>query len=172
MRVAAAILVISIAGMLMLNAMPASSSYVQSKTYKLIGDGYISATAKITCWQYGEAPAKVDIRIDVLKAFHSKGKNQLSAYIIDIAKNGPESYIKIGNTVMPKDKYDYARFAQQFSAEEFPAAGSSKPCPIGSNGRIVVVIGTSPPLDSHTLSRGAVDIIASTTAGTAEKGLL
>ena len=168
----AAVLMISLLAMLMLNTIPASSSYVQSKTYKLIGDGYISSTAKITCWQYGEAPAKVDIRIDVLKAFHSKGKNQLSAYIIDLTKNGPESYIKIGNNVMPKDKYDYARFAQQFSAKEFPATGGSKACPIGSIGRIVVVMGTSPPLDSHTLSRGAVDIIAATTTGTAEKGLL
>jgi len=101
-------LLLSSALFLMLNALPAeSASYTVDKTYELIGDGYITGTAKIACWQYGDEGAKVDIRIDVVKVFHSKGKNELSAYIIDVAKNGPESYIKIGNNVIPKDKYDY-----------------------------------------------------------------
>ncbi len=160
MKFVAFVLMISLSAMLMLNAIPASSGYDQSMTYKLIGDGYITGTAEVTCWQYGEEPAKVDIRIDVLKAFHSKGKNELSAYIIDLAKNGPESYIKIGNNVIPKDKYDYARFTQQFGAENFPASDDAKACPIDSVGRIVIVVGTSPPSDSDTLSEGAVDIIA------------
>ncbi len=162
MNRAIALAAISFAAVLMLSvaAIPASSTYDLNKTYKLVGDGYITGTAKVTCWQYGEAEAKVDIRIDVLKVFHSKGKNELSAYIIDLTKNGPESYIKIGNNVIPKDKYDYARFAQEFGAEDFPAADDAKPCPIDSVGRIVVVVGTSPPSDSDTLNEGAVDIIA------------
>jgi hypothetical protein len=153
---------ISFAVVLMLSvaAIPASSTYDLNKTYKLVGDGYITGTAKVTCWQYGETEAKVDIRIDVLKVFHSKGKNELSAYVIDLTKNGPESYIKIGNNVMPKDKYDYVRFTQQFSAEDFPAADDTKACPIDSVGRVVVVVGTSAPSDSDTLNEGAVDIIA------------
>ncbi|MGH9933923.1 MAG: hypothetical protein ACRD3Z_02280, partial [Nitrososphaerales archaeon] len=98
--------------------------------------------------------------IDILKVFHSKGKNELSAYIIDLTKNGPESFIKIGNNVIPKDKYDYARFTQQFDAEDFPASDDAKACPIDSVGRIVVVVGTSPPSDSDTLNEGTVDIVA------------
>ncbi len=160
MKVVASVLMISLSAMLLLNAVPASSGYDLSMTYKLIGDGYVTATAEVTCWQYGDEPARVDIRVDVLKAFHSKGKNELSAHIIDVTKNGPESYMKIGNNVIPKDKYDYARFSQQFGAEDFPATGDDKSCPIDSVGRIVVVVGTSPPSDSDTLSEGTVDIIA------------
>jgi len=162
MNRAIALAAISVAVVLMLSvaAIPAFSSYTLDKTYELSGDGYITGTAKIACWQYGQAPAQVDIRVDVVKVFHSKGKNELSAYIVDVTKNGPESYIKIGNNVIPKDKYDYARFTQQFDAEDFPAADDGKPCPIDSVGRVVVVVGTSPPSDSDTLSKGIVDIIA------------
>ena len=170
MKRTTAILVISFAVVLMLNAMPASYGYVQQKTYKLVGDAYITGTAKITCWQHGRAEPKVDIRVDVVKAFRAKGAKLLSAYIID-HKNGPESYLQIGKSIFPKDKYDYARFAQQFTGKQFTAKDGNA-CPISSIGRIVVVVGTSPPLDSHTLSRGAIDIIAATTAGTAENGLL
>jgi hypothetical protein len=159
-KVVASVLMMSLVAMMMLNAIPASSGYDESMTYKLIGDGYITGTAEVTCWQYGDEPAKVDIRIDVLKVFHSKGKNELSAYIVDVTKNGPESYMKIGNNVIPKDKYDYARFSQQFDEEDFPATGDGKSCPIDSVGRIVVVVGTSPPSDNDTLNEGAVDIIA------------
>lgn len=156
----AAILVVSFAIVLMLNAMPASYGYVQEKTYKLAGDGYIQARAKITCWQHGKDEPKVDIKVDVAKAFRAKGGKLLSAYIIDLAKNGPESYLQIGKPKSPKDEYDYVGFSQLFTAKDFPAVDSGKACPIDSIGRIVVVVGTSPPSDSDTLSHGAVDIIA------------
>ncbi len=172
MKRIASILVISLAVVLMLNAIPAAYGYVSSKTYKLVADGYVSGTARITCWQYGKDVAKVDIRIDVMKAFHGKGRKMLSAYIIDFAKNGPESYLPIGKPMFPKDKYDYARFSAQFTAKQFPAVDGANPCPIGSIGRLVVVTGTSPPLDSHTLSQGTVDIVAATTKDIAQKGLL
>jgi len=167
-----AILVISFAIVLMLNAIPASYGYVQQKTYKLLGDGYIQARAKITCWQYGKDEQKIDIRVDILKAFRAKGGKLLSAYIIDLVKNGPEKYIQIGKPVFPKDKYDYAGFSGQFTTKQFPAVEGSNACPIGSTGRIVVVVGTSPPADSHTLSQGAVNIIAATTTDTAKNGSL
>ncbi len=156
----AAILVISFAIVLMLNAMPASYGDVQEKTYKLAGDGYIQARAKITCWQHGKDEPKVDIKVDVAKAFHAKGGKLLSAYIIDLAKNGPESYLQIGKPKFAKDEYDYVGFSQLFTAKDFPAVDGGKACPIDSIGRIVVVVGTSPPSDSDTLSHGAVDIIA------------
>jgi len=160
MKRTATILMISFAIALMLNAIPVSYGYVQEKTYKMNGDGYIQGKAKINCWQYtGDIP-KVDIRVDVLKAFHAKGRNLLSAYIIDLAKNGPESYLQIGKAKFSNDKYDYVGFSQQFTGKDFPAAGDAIACPIDSIGRIVVVIGTSPPSDSDTLSKGAVDIIA------------
>jgi hypothetical protein len=171
-EIIASVLVISLATVLLLNAIPAAYGYVSSKTYKLFADGYVSSTARITCWQHGKGEAKVDIRIDVMKAFHGKGRKILSAYVIDVSKNGPESYLPIGKPMFPKDKYDYARFSAQFSAKQFPAMDGSKPCPIDSIGRLVVVTGTTPPLDSHTLSQGTVDIVAATTKDIAQKGLL
>jgi hypothetical protein len=156
----------------MLNAMPASYAYVEQKSYKLPGDGNINGAARITCWKYGNEEVKVDIRVDVRNAFHSKGRGLLSAYIIDVDKNGPESYLQIGKAAFPNNKYDYAIFTQQFTAKQFPAAKGDVPCPIGSTGRIVIVMGTSPPKDSYTLSKGVIDIIAATTAGTAKDGLL
>jgi len=175
-QVTVAILVISFTIMLMLNTTPASYGYVQEKTYKLLGDAFIQSRAKITCWQHGNDTPKADIRVDVLNAFHAKGKNLLSAYIIDITKNGPGSYLQIDKVKFSTDQYDYVGFSQQFTDKEFPASEDAKPCPIDSVGRIVVVVGTSPPSDSDTLSAGAVDIIAevalstSSTTSQAEAG--
>ena len=164
-----AILVISFAVLLMLNAVPASYGYVQEKTYKLVGDGYIQGRAKITCWQHGNDEPKVDIKVDVMKAFHAKGRNLLSAYIIDLAKNGPESYLQIDKAKFSNDKYDYVGFSQQFTEKDFPAVDGANACPIDSIGRIVAVIGTSPPSDSDTLSDGTVDIIAEVALSTSNK---
>jgi hypothetical protein len=144
----------------MFNIVPATSGYQQEKSYKLAGDGYIQGRAKIACWQYGDDPPKVDVKVDILKAFHAKGRNLLSAYIIDIAKNGPGSYLQIDKPKLANDKYDYAGFSQEFTDKDFPAVNGAKACPIDSIGRIVVVVGTLPPSDSDTLSDGAVDIIA------------
>ena len=179
MKRTAAILVMFFAIVLMLNTVTASYSYVgkyaENKTYKLVGDGGIYGTAKITCWQYDKGDAKVHTRVDVLKAYHFKGNKILSAWIIDLEKNGPESYIQIdkpkrggtgggGN----RSAYDYVGFSQQFSEKDFPAPDDVKPCPIDSVGRIVVVVGTSPPKDSDTLSKGTVDVIAEAALSTSD----
>jgi hypothetical protein len=169
MKLAAAITAVSVI-MLMIGTMPVSYGYVEQKTYKLFTDGYISARAKITCWQYGNDEGKISVSVDIVKAFHAKGRNIFSAYIIDLDKNGPEHYLQIGKSALPRERYDYAGFSQQFIAKDF--SDGKEWCPISSTGRIVVVVGTSPPSDSDTLSRGAVDIIAATTTGTAQKGSL
>ncbi|MFQ5969940.1 MAG: hypothetical protein ACE5J2_05555 [Nitrososphaerales archaeon] len=153
-----AILVIS--SVLMLNIIPASSDYSEEKSYNLAGDAYIDGRAKIACWQYGTDEPKVHIKIDIVKAFRAKGGKLLSAYIIDLAKNGPESYLQIGKPKFPYDKYDYTGFSQLFTGKDFPPVDGAKACPIDSIGRIVVVVGTSSPSDSDTLSQGDVDIIA------------
>lgn len=143
----------------------------QDKTHKLAGDGYIQGRAKITCWEYGDGP-KVHIKIDVTKALHMKGNNLMSAFIVDMTKNGANSYIEIGHTVAPSKKSDYIAFKGDFDSSDFPATAKNDSCPIGDVGRIVVVIGTSQPSDNDTLSKGIVDIISASTSGTTEKGVL
>lgn len=115
------------------------------------------------------------MRVDVTKAFHLKGANLISAYIVDLTKNGAESYIEIGKPVSAKEEYDYVAFAGNFDAKDFPSAAAATDndaCPLGDVGRIVVVVGTSFPSDDDTLSEGTIDIIAASTPGTTETGVL
>jgi len=146
------------------------NKYVIEKTYKLFGDGYIYGNAKITCWRYSEGNENVYVKINLLKVYNAKGSVVTSAYIIDVEKNGSDSYLQIGEPESPT-QYNYVRFSQKFAGKDFPTT-TGKPCPVDSMGRIVVVVGTKPPVDSDTLSSGSVDIIASTTKGTAQKGSL
>ncbi len=145
--------------------------YYQDKVHKLVGDGYIGGVAKITCWDYGDGH-RIHIKILVTKVYHLKGGNLISAYIVDATKNGADSYIEIGHPVFTYKKHDYAVFISYFDRNDFPSTADNDSCPIDDVGRIVVVVGTSPPSDEDTLSKGSVDIIAATTAGAAKTGIL
>ncbi|MEE8132982.1 MAG: hypothetical protein V3T40_05350, partial [Nitrososphaerales archaeon] len=144
----------------------------QEKTHTLSTDGGIIGITKITCWGYGQEGQKIQIRIDLYHGYHNKGKNLMSAFIADLTKNGPNSYIEIGHARIPHVDYDYVAFTGLFDSKHFPATPNNNPCPIGDVGRIVVVIGTSPPSDEDTLSEGGVDIVAASTSGTTETGVL
>ncbi|MFQ5940613.1 MAG: hypothetical protein ACE5KA_02800, partial [Nitrososphaerales archaeon] len=163
---------ISINGQVNPAVVPSQEGPLQEKTHKLLGDGYIGAIAKITCWEYGQEGMNISIRIDVFDAFRNKGRNLISAFIVDLTKNGPNSYIEIGHAVIPHEGYDYVAFSGLFDSKDFPSTTSNDPCPIGDVGRLVVVVGTSPPSDDDTLSEGSVDIIAASTSGTTETGEL
>lgn len=166
-----AVLLIAIVTILLNPVLLSYGGTFQEKTYKLVGDGYIQGRAKITCWEYGDGP-KIYIKIDVVKAVHMKGNNLMSAFIVDVTKNGANSYIEIGHAVAPREKSDYIAFKGDFDSSDFPATAKNDPCPIGDAGRIVVVIGKSQPSDNDTLSKGTVDIISASTDGTAKKGIL
>ncbi len=272
---------------LLVNPLLVSYGAVQDKTYKLPADGYIQGSARMTCVDQDGEP-EIHVRVDITKAFHLKGPRLMSAFIVDLTKNGPESYIQIGKPQVPIKEYDYIAFSGSFDSKNFqpeeseleeksagtvgansmrvfvntdkkeydvgesavvffafidaddnfidpdsinasfngmpiddllerkkagsftymtsplqqghsqimvspskagfdretgtvtiatkgsvnlaPAADTGF-CPIGHMGRIVVVVGTSPPSDGDTLSKGDVDIIAATTSGTAETGV-
>jgi hypothetical protein len=143
---------------LLLNPVLLSYGSSQVKTYELLGEGYIQAVAKITCWQSGDGP-KMHIKIDVTKVFHMKGRNLVSAWVADMTKDGADRYIAIGQPIMPHKEYDYIAFERYFDRKDFPSANNDS-CPIADLGRIAVVIGTSPPSDADTLTEGTVDIIA------------
>lgn len=162
---------IAIAALLLNPVLQSYGGTLQEKTYNLVGDGYIQGRAKITCLEYGDGP-QIHIKIDVTKAMHMKGNNLMSAFIVDVTKNGANSYIEIGHAVAPHKKSDYIAFNEEFDDSDFPATTKNDPCPIGDAGRIVVVIGTLPPSDVDTLSNGTVDIISASTDGTAEEGIL
>lgn len=162
-------LIVAIA--LLLNPVLVSYGSLQEKEYKLFADGYIQGRAKITCWEYGDG-SKIHVKIDVTKALHMKGNNLMSAFIVDVTKNGIDSYIEIGHPVVPHEKSDYIAFAGFFDSSNFPSTMDNDSCPIGDVGRIVVVVGTSPPSDDDTVTEGDVDVIASSTPGTSEMGVL
>jgi hypothetical protein len=147
------------------------ANYYQDKVHKLVGDGYIEGVAKITCWDYGDGH-RIHIKILVTKVYSLKGSNLISAYIVDITKNGADSYIEIGHPVFTYKKHHYAVFSGYFDRNDFASTAGNDPCPIGDVGRIVVVVGTSPPSDEDTVSEGHIDIIAASTAGTTETDIL
>ncbi len=147
-----------------------SKEEFQEKEHQLLGDAYIQGRAMITCTDYGGDP-KITIRIDVVKAHHAKGRNLISAFIVDITKNGPDSYIQIGKSGIPHVDYDYIAFQGFFGSKDFSRTTNDS-CPIGDVGRIVVVIGNSPPSDQDSLSEGIIDIIAASNSGTAQMGKL
>jgi hypothetical protein len=148
-----------------------SANYYQDKVHKLVGDGYIGGVAKITCWDYGDGYG-IHVKILVTKVYQLKGSNLISAYIVDVTKNGADSYIEIGHPVFTYKKHDYAVFVGYFDRNDFPSTADNDPCPIGDVGRIVVVVGKLPPSDEDTVSKGRVDIIAASTPGTTETGIL
>ena len=160
---------ITIDGLIKPEVIPSKEEF-QEKEHQLLGDAYINGRAMITCTDYGGDP-KITIRIDVVKAHHAKGRNFISAFIVDITKNGPDSYIQIGKSGIPHVDYDYIAFQGFFGSKDFSGTTNDS-CPIGDVGRIVVVIGNSPPSDQDTLSEGIIDIIAASNSGTAQMGKL
>ena len=160
---------ITIDGLIKPEVIPSKEGF-QEKEHQLLGDAYIQGRAMITCTDYGGDPT-ITIRIDVVKAHHAKGRNLISAFIVDITKNGPDSYIQIGKSGIPHVDYDYIAFQGVFGSKDFSGTTNDS-CPIGDVGRVVVVIGNSPPSDQDTLSEGIIDIIATSNSGTAQMGIL